>query len=95
MEEALIKIKEKYKKLKETSNVPVKEPKMDCLKKSSVIYAFITFRSMDGFELYDKAYSPYSKLGDRLMILYCGCFCKKERERLRNLYIGGKWPHPK
>jgi hypothetical protein len=66
----------------------------ECLKKKTIIYAFITFRSMDGKELYRKSYARFDGWSEyrKKCLLRCGCCCPKLRDHLKSLYIGGKWP---
>lgn len=67
-----------------------------------MVYAFITFRSMEGYNLYDRAYRKFEKRSTRccyrtFKCLFCGCCtkCKRNHQQLMSLYIGSTWPSPK
>ena len=60
--------------------------------KKSVIYVFITFRSMDGVAMIEEAYN-YSRC-DRFWIFACQCFCTNKYSRMKRRYIGGNWTSP-
>jgi len=60
--------------------------------KQSIVYTFITFRSMDGVEMIEEAYR-YSYC-ERFWLHACQCICREKHARLKSRYIGGRWPAP-
>ena len=63
-----------------------------------MVYAFCTFRSMEGAELMLKAYQRYPRAGQRCCIKfwgYLGLCCVKDRERIKLREIDGAWPDPR
>lgn len=94
------KIKEKYREFKigdRKMSVAGERPKkpsggFECLKKKTTIYTFVTFRSLDGRDLFMRSYDTFKSRYLRYWVLACGCCCPKMRDHLKSLYIGGKWP---
>ena len=60
-----------------------------------MVFTFLTFRSMEGVTLFERAYARHDNAFNRALTRMCGCCCSKRKEQLESLYIGGCWPRPK
>lgn len=61
----------------------------------TMIYAFVTFRSMEGVEIFQRSYDTFNSKYKRALYTACGCCCPAGRYHLKSLYIDGRWPSPK
>jgi hypothetical protein len=65
---------------------------------SPYVYAFIQFRSMDGYEIIEQAYEKYGNGRRRNCYkwtnYFCRCCFKKEAREIALREIDGTWPYP-
>lgn len=63
------------------------------IKTKTIVYAFVSFRSMDGVKLFNAAYKEDTGFCSKVKH-YCSVItCRKEKHDGR--LIGGVWPHPR
>lgn len=61
----------------------------------TMIYAFITFRSMEGVDIFMRSSKRFESKCKRGCVRVCGCCCPKMSYHLRSLYVDDRWPNPK
>lgn len=80
-----------YEASGKSGNKPKGLARVAALKKQSVVYVFVTFRSMEGLEAINEAYEYYT-LRRRCCYTACQCCFREQYRKLKMRYIGNKWP---
>ena len=80
--------------LKQYKKLTTKEKESPKPNSRPYAYAYITFRSMDGFELIENSYKKYSNTHKRRFYKFCSCIYKKQAREIALREIDGEWPYP-